>query len=322
MIHILLIIIFILLMIKEYKNDFYLRTVIHRIENNVSFIKNTLKQTNVQSNNGDFINIEYYIPDKIKHNNVILFIPGYCSGIEYEPLISLMNEYKKRDYIIYVKNWRGIKSDIVYENEKFFSETAIDDFKTVLNYINKKHKLPIIGIGHSMGGILFLKYNYLYNENNIKKMILISTPLMLNKNYNRFKKTFINYIFLGSYIDIIKNKNENESLKKQLYANTDKKKKIYNLMRYKSAINNYDQFFEWGTVGKEIIDNINKPTLWITSKNDKISYYNGIEDDIDTDNPFFKKIIFNYGEHGNYFNNMLSRKYNLFNKIDHYINNN
>ncbi len=93
-------------------------------------------------------------------------------------------------------------------------------------------------------------------------------------------------------------------------------------MRYKSAINNYDQFFEWGTVGKEIIDNINKPTLWITSKNDKISYYNGIEDDIDTDNPFFKKIIFNYGEHGNYFNNMLSRKYNLFNKIDHYINNN
>merc|ERR1711966_102214 len=109
--------------------------------------------------------------------------------------------------------------------KNFFSETAIDDFKTVLNYINKKHKLPIIGIGHSMGGILFLKYNYLHNENNIKKMILISTPLMLNKNYNRFKKTFINYIFLGSYIDIIKNKNENESLKKQLISNPEKKKK-------------------------------------------------------------------------------------------------
>ena len=58
----------------------------------------------------------------------------------------------------------------------------------------------------------------------------------------------------------------------------------------------------------------------LSSKNDIISYYDGIERDVDLSNPFFKKLIFNVGEHGNYMNSYTGDNYKLFTKINYFIN--
>lgn len=161
-----------------------------------------------------------------------------------------------------------------------------------------------------------MKYKGIYERGGIDKMILISTPLVLEKNYKQFKDTYIEKFFIESYIKITKKTNKNKYLGDKL--NTDKD--LDNFLKYKGAINEHIKFFIWGTISKETIDNLNIPVLWISSKNDKISYYDGVEDDLKTDNPFFHKVIFNYGEHGNYVNTVLSNKYKVFEKITHFIN--
>lgn len=314
MIYVLLIIIIILLVIKENKNNFYLRSFWYKIEPKEEIIKNDLDNLYLPLADGDMINIEYYIPPTIKYNKVILFVPGYASKIEFEPLFSLMSLYKKKGYIIYVKNWRGIKSHIKYDNEKYFSESSINDFKIVLEYINNKHHLPIVSIGHSMGGILLMKYNHLY-KNNINKIVLISTPLKLNKNYQKFNKTYIDGIFRKGYINNVKKMNKNNKINKKLKNND-----MISLITHNTVINREDLFFKWGTLDKDIFDNLDKEVLWITSKNDIISYYDGIEKEIHTDNTYFKKLIFRVGEHGNYMNSYTGDNYKLFNKINYFIN--
>ena len=310
--------IIIIYLINKIKKNFYIRYTINNISKSKPKL-NYLKSFNMKMNDNEYINIQYYLPPKF--NNIILIIPGINSDITDEPINSIAYYFKTKGYAIFIKNWRGINTKNILEPELYFTEKTLNDLNMVLNHINTKYKdKKIIVIAHSLGGNTVLKYNHIYSNNCIYKIILIASPLKLYKSYLSFKKEPVFNKFMSGYINIIKT-NSNVNTIKKLVNNDDNLTVMNNIFTNKLAVKNYKEFFKQGTITNDIINDLDKPTLWIMSENDNISYYKGIENDLHINTPFFYKLIYNYGEHGNYINTSLKKKFNLNEKLLYFIKN-
>ena len=276
-----------------------------------------LDSFNIKTTDNELINIEYYIPKTF--SKVILFIPGFNANIKSEPIHTLCYQLKDK-YAVYFKNWRGYNNNIKKTPEHIFTNQGLSDLHLTIANIKQRHKEDIILIGHSLGGNISIKYNSIYNDPRIIKIVAVCAPINLYKSYTKFKDGIIYKKFSKDYLDIIKDNSNNEELIK-IANGTSGDDAMSMMVTSALAIENYETWFKSGTIKNETLRELDKPLLWIISKNDKISYYDGIEDDLYMDSPFFYKLIYNYGEHGNYVNSFFEDKYSLSSKLDLFINN-
>ena len=315
MIFLLFVILAIIIVIN--KNNFYVRHSMNLVKQLNVLNIGYLDSFDIKTTDNEQINIQYHIPKSF--SKVILFIPGFNADIKSEPIHTLCYQLKDK-YAVYFKNWRGYNNNIKKTPEHIFTNQGLSDLHLTIANIKQRHREDIILIGHSLGGNISIKYNSIYNDPRIIKMVAICSPINLYKSYIKFKDSIIYKKFSKEYINNIRKRSKNEELIKitNTHSGQDAMSKI---VTDALIIDNYETWFKSGTINNEILRELDKPLLWVISKNDKISYYDGIEDDLYMDSPFFYKLVYNYGEHGNYVNSFFEDQYSLSSKLDLFINN-
>jgi len=122
--------------------------------------------------------------DKKDNRGTILLQQGHNEFIE--KYFETIQEFLDRSFNVVCFDWRGqgMSDKIINDENKQF----IDDFNThdkdlefiIENFIQKKFKKPLIGIGHSMGGCILL--SFLKEHKNIFDRVILSAPMLGFRN--------------------------------------------------------------------------------------------------------------------------------------------
>jgi predicted alpha/beta-fold hydrolase len=221
--------------------------------------------------------------------------------------------YKKRNFNIVNVDFRGYSYDLL--DHKTVYETGIDDTNFIINHIVSKYPNNNIYLcGYSLSGCVFANILKTYNYNNIKGLILLSSPININKITSQSDNKYFNYPekILLYYIQKYFNKN-NLALHHPLLTKQNKKN-ILNMkslndffINYIKPIHNnkYININDWSKDHDliHILKYINIPTLIIHSSDDFICSYDDNTLNIISKNKNISYIITKNGGHNGFLKN-------------------
>lgn len=269
----------------------------------------------------EYINYENanFILEWLNNNNnnpIIIFGPT----IDSDPIYNvyryylMLYLYKKRNYSVVNLDFRGYSFDLL--DYKSFYETGLNDTQYIINYIISKYPNKNIYLcGFSLSGCVFGNVlNKCNMPNNIKGLILISSPINTLEISKQSKQKYFNYPekILLSHIRSYFNKNKIAF--DHPYLTKKNKKNILNMKtfdefftNYIKPINNnkYATIIDWSndTDLIYILKNISIPTLIIHSIDDFIYSYNDDTLKLLSNNNNISYIMTKYGGHNGFLKN-------------------
>ncbi len=190
-------------------------------------------------------------------------------GASLESWILQIPFFKRRMMVIALDNLGVGKSS--RPNYPYTMDTFVDETKALLEYLNIKDKIHLIGV--SMGGMIAQNFALKYPDM-VKTLILLSTSVHMNPNSiieeekliekldieEAFKKR-LDLLFSESFIkDLEKDEKLLDLLKKKLV--TEKTTRIQDYINQAAAISAHDT--------RNSLHKIKQPTLIMAGANDKL----------------------------------------------------
>ena len=154
-------------------------------------------------------------------------------------------------------------------SDKPITQYSIDFFSKVLEeFIQLRGYNEVILIGHSLGGLIAQKIT-IQNPKLVKKLILISTPTLLQSFRNKLVLLGVNIIFKLGYSNFLKN------TIKRIYSTSRENKKIKQQIRYairipKRVVLSSFYHMTYKLPLKEKLPEISQPTLILYGTEDRI----------------------------------------------------
>lgn len=252
---------------------------------------------------------------------IIIIIPGLLGdshGMENLCELAYNNKYNT---VIYNRH--------CYNNslQKFYLFGTIENFKKILNIINKRYpNLKLYCIGYSAGTGLIINYlGVLQHESLLYSAVVISPGYdVLDTFKNKKTSKFYNYLLSKKVKNILNiYKNIFNTIIDYNYLNhlnciIDIEEYLYN--RFNKNLNVYNVYFK-NILPSNHITNIKKPTLFINSIDDPICTIHNIPYNTFLSTPHIILLITRYGSHCGFFDSNLNYWSNqvaieFFNNID------
>lgn len=223
---------------------------------------------------GDFLDLDWSFSQNKNHQLVIL-IHGLEGNAQRPYMKGVASHLNQNGWDAVAVNLRGCSGE---PNRLFRSYNAgsTEDLEAVLQYIFKNYDYSSIVLnGFSLGGNLILKY--LGERKNlpveIKKVVVISTPLMLEKSLEELNK-FSNSIYARFFLKSLRKKIKEKAEMFPDEISENEQKKIKTLldfdMVYTSKAHGFKDAYEYyhKNSSLQFLPEIKIPVLIINAKND------------------------------------------------------
>ncbi len=256
---------------------------------------------------GDFLDIDWSYSQNKSHQLAIL-IHGLEGNAQRPYMKGVASHLNKNDWDTVAVNLRGCSGE---PNKLFRSYNAgsTEDLEAVLQHIFKNyHYSSIVLNGFSLGGNLILKYlgerKTLPVE--IKKAVVISTPLMLDKSLEELNK-FSNSIYARFFLKSLRKKIKEKTEMFPNEISENEQKKIKTLldfdMVYTSKAHGFKDAYEYyhKNSSLQFLPEIKIPVLIINAQNDSFLSPACLPYDLAKHNEYIHLETPKYGGHVGFF---------------------
>ncbi|MEN8125587.1 MAG: alpha/beta fold hydrolase [Bacteroidota bacterium] len=255
-----------LLFKRSHFNTVY-RTLFDQIEIN-------FKRKRLETNDGDFLDLDFSISNSNKIAIVIHGLEGSSSSSYIKSVTRVLNLNKIDVVAINLRGCSGESNRLISS----YHSGKTDDLAAVISYIDKQYNYDdYFIVGFSLGGNLILKY---LGENGyeipvkIRSAVTISVPCDLKGSSETLSK-FWNFIYIQRFIRSLKQKT---FVKLQQFPNSflikeeiEKVKSLYDFDNlYTAPAHGFKDAYDYWekNSSKQFITNIKVPTLLITAIDD------------------------------------------------------
>lgn len=234
----------------------------------------TYKRKRIETDDGDFLDLDFSITNSKKIVIVIHGLEGSSSSTYVKSLTTTLNS---NNFDVVAINLRGCSGETNHLLSSYHSGKT-DDLAAVLSYLEDHNNYDDYYLtGFSLGGNQILKYlgeNGYKTNTKIRSAVTISVPCDL-KGSSEVLEKFGNQIYMRRFIRSLKHKTLIKSQRfPNSFLNKDEIEKVKNLYEFDNLytapahgfIDAYDYWKK--SSSKQFITNIKIPTLLITAVDD------------------------------------------------------
>lgn len=256
-------------------HNYHFQTIFSSLIKANNSLKKTEQAILIPMPNGDQIQIKLNLSEKTK--KVAFMIHGLEGSSEARYMIQTAAKLFAEGFStvrINLRNCGGTES----LSKSLYNAGMSDDLETILNYFKSQIWDEIYLIGFSLGANLVGKYvgeKGLEIDTKIKKVVLISPPLNLNKSLIKMSRG-LNWIYNHHFTILLKAKYRKKCLAHPNLFDKNVLQKIKNLRDFDDKITgpyfgfkNALEYYEWGSCIK-YIKNANIPIIIVQAKDDPI----------------------------------------------------